>query len=191
MIARDNPFAPSRLEKVLAFDPTLIGTSWDDLESRWHLLGRRAAITGRHGAGKTSLLNAWGRRLEAGGHFILRLFFNREQNRLSDSDRAVLAECPGRTLLVDGDCHLPWLERRELRRASGTAAGILVARHTRGSWPELVRLKPDLQLARTLLDRAAPEFSARFQPVLDQRFTDLDANLRDLWLDCYGRLAKG
>ena len=51
MKARDNPFAPSRLERVLAFDPELIGSSWEALENRWEKLGRRAAVTGRHGAG--------------------------------------------------------------------------------------------------------------------------------------------
>lgn len=190
MIARDNPFAPSRLEKVLPFDPALIGTTWEDLETTWQRLGHRAAITGRHGAGKTSLLNAWEQRLGASGHPTARLSFNRERNRLDASDRAILRDCADKILLVDGDCHLPWLQRRELRRASRAAVGVLLARHHPGPWPALICLKPDLQLAETLLHRAAPQFAPHLQASLDQKLGNHRGNLRELWLDYYAQLSE-
>jgi hypothetical protein len=190
MIARDNPFAPSRLEKVLAFDPALVGTTWEDLDASWRQLGQRAAITGHKGSGKTSLLDAWGLRLEAAGRPTARLFFNLERNRLDASDREILRTCTGRILLVDCDCHLPFLQRRELRQASRTAAGVLLARHQPGPWPVLIRLHPDLQLAETLLHRAAPQFAPHLQASLHQKLGNHRGNLRELWLDYYAQLSE-
>ncbi|MCW1912532.1 hypothetical protein OJ996_03035 [Luteolibacter sp. GHJ8] len=192
MIARDNPFAPSRLEKVLAFDPALIGTTWENLDTLWLQHGQRAAITGHKGSGKTSLLQAWGLRLEAAGRPTARLFFNLERNRLDASDREILrtCTCTGRILLVDGDCHLPWLQRRELRRASRAAAGVLLARHQPGPWPVLIRLQPDLRLAETLLRRAAPQFASHLQASLHQKLGNHRGNLRELWLDYYAQLSE-
>ncbi|QJE96431.1 ATP-binding protein [Luteolibacter luteus] len=190
MIARENPFAPARLEKVLAFDPVLIGSTWELLESRWASLGFRGAICGRHGAGKTTLLRAWAKRLQERGQPPLRIFLNDEKRRLSPEDLRTLEECCGRILLIDGEQHLPWRERLLLRRASRHAAGKIAARWSPGSWPLICRLEPDPQLAAALLTRAAPEWVARFKPDLDRRLANCRGNLRELFLGCYDDLAS-
>ncbi len=185
MKARDNPFAPSRLERVLAFDPELIGTSWEALENRREKLGRRAAVTGRHGAGKTTLLAAWARRLEARGEGVIRLFFNDERRGLSDGDRELLRGCAGMHVMLDGETHLPWRERRLLRVLLAPAAGILAARHRRGSWPELIRLKSGPGLARALFQRIG---AASLPPgTLEREMRLCRGNLRELWLRLYDR----
>lgn len=186
MTARDNPFAPGRLRRVLGFDPALAGTTWDALESRWRELGCRAAVTGHRGSGKTSLLEAWAERLD---NAPLRLFFNDRHNDLDEADRALLASCSGKVLFVDGENHLSWLRRRELRRATREAAGVLVARHGRGGWPELIRLRSDPQQAALLLERAAPECAGRFLPEVERRLKRNRGNLRELFLGCYDDLA--
>ncbi len=188
MNARDNPFDPCRLERLLAFDPALAGTTWEALETRWRSLGHRAAVTGPHGAGKTTLLDAFATRLRQRGDPPLRLFFNEEHRRLSPADRETLRQSAGRTLLVDGDEHLPWRERRELRRAIRTAAKTLLARHRRGPWPELIRLKATPRLAFELLERIGPPGNSAF---ILNLFQAKKGNLRELWLACYDLAAGG
>jgi hypothetical protein len=188
MTARDNPFAPGRLRRVLGFDPRLVGRSWDELDAGWAALGRRAAVTGHRGSGKSSLLDAWAERLDEPP---LRLFFN-EIKRVPDAaDRARLADCAGRIVFVDGEDHLSWPQRRRLRRALRGAAGVLVARERRGPWPELARLRSDPALAAVLLDRAAPEWAGHFRVQLDARWQAAGGNLRELFLGCYDALASG
>lgn len=186
MTARDNPFAPGRLRRVLGFDPRLVGSSWDELEARWAALGRRAAVTGHRGSGKSSLLDAWAGRLDEPP---LRLFFNESKRAPDAADRARLAGCGGRIVFVDGEDQLSWPQRRRLRRALRTAAGVLVARERRGPWPELVRLRSDPALAAVLLDRAAPEWAGHFRPQAAARWQAAGGNLRDLFLGCYDELA--
>lgn len=186
MTARDNPFAPGRLRRVLGYDPRLAGGSWEALDARWEALGRRAAVTGHRGSGKSSLLDAWAARLDEPP---LRLFFN-ESKRVPDAaDRARLAACAGRVVFVDGEDHLSWPERLRLRRALRTAAGLLVARQRRGVWPELIHLRSDPALAAILLGRAAPDHAAPFQAQAEARWRIADGNLRELFLTCYDELA--
>jgi hypothetical protein len=186
MTARDNPFAPGRLRRVLGFDPRLAGSSWDALDARWAALGRRAAVTGHRGRGKSSLLDAWAARLDESP---LRLFFNESKRVPDDADRARLAGCAGRVVFVDGEDHLAWPERRRLRRALRAAAGVLVARGRPGPWSELIRLRSDPALAAVLLARAAPEWTAPFQAQAEARWRAAGGNLRELFLGCYDALA--
>ena len=188
MTARENPFAPGRLRRVLGYDPALAGTTWQALESRWRELGCRAAVTGHRGSGKTSLLEAWAGRFDEPP---LRLFFNDLHPDLDAADREVLASCTGKVLLIDGENHLSWFRRRELRRAARAAGGVLVARHGRGAWPELIRLRSDPEQARILLERAAPEWSGRFSAEAEVRWQKCGGNLRELMFGCYDELAAG
>ena len=189
MIARENPFAPARLEKVLAFDLALIGSSWEALEQRWEALGFRGVVCGRPGSGKTTLLRAWAKRLEEKGEAPLRIFLNEEKRCLSHEDHRTLTEIRGRILFVVGEQHLPWREKWLIRRASREAAGVLVTRWRAGLSPVVCLLKPDAQLAFQLMQRASPEHTTRFSPVLDRRLARHRGNLRELFLGCYDELA--
>lgn len=180
MKARDNPFATGRIERLLRFDPELVGTCWDTIEARWRELDRRACVVGHHGSGKTTFLDAFARRLEA-RQPVVRLFFNRSHHRLDDHDRELLAASAGAVVLVDGDGHLPWRERRELARTTGNAAGLLSARHRARGLPVLLHLRADLDLARRLAARLVD----REPPDLERRLRRRRLNLRELWMDCY------
>lgn len=188
MTARGNPFAPGRVRRLLGFDPALAGTSWEALDARWRGLGWRAAVTGHCGSGKTSLLDAWAVRLDEPP---LRLFFNDRHRVLEAEDRVLLACCAGKVLFVDGEDHLGWRERRELRRATLAARAVLVARHRAGGWPELVRLRSDPRQAAILLERAAPEWAEHFLPGIAPRWDRCGGNLRELLLGCYDEVAAG
>ena len=116
------------------------------------------------------------------------MFFNDRHRDFDAADRAVLASCAGKVLFIDGENHLPWLRRRELRRALQAAAGVLVARHGRGGWPELIRLRSSPVLAAILLKRASPEWAGRFLPEVESRWQTNRGNLRELLLGCYDDL---
>lgn len=182
MSATSNPFATGRLERLLAFDPSLAGESWEALEERWHSLGGRACVTGHHGAGKTTFLDAFACRL---GTPVRRLFFNDRHRRLDPEDRDKLEAVEGVVVLLDGDRHLPWRDRRALRRALEPAAGVLSARHRAGDLPVLIELSADLALARRLMNRIDADFAEALDASLPRLFKRHRGNLRELWLECY------
>ena len=184
--ARDNPFATRRVERCLVFDPALVGTRWSDLLERWDQLGGRACVVGPHGAGKSTFLDAFVDRLDAP---VVRFFFNRDKRCLSDDDLQKMEGGRGRIWIADGDTHLGFSERRRFHRASREAAGFLSARHRTRALPVLLRLKPDLALARVLLHRAHPEGARSLEPLVVEAFRRRRGNLRHLWLDCYDHLA--
>jgi hypothetical protein len=185
MNARDNPFAPGRLERVLGFDPALAGATWESLEEKWRTFGYRAAVTGHRGAGKSALLRAWAKRCDS----PVVLHFNEQRRRLDEADRRELAEGAGRLWFIDGEDYLHRSDRRELYQATKAAAGILVTRYRPGSWPELIRLASSPAIAEVLLERAAGAHGERFRRELPRRFGRCRGNLRELLLECYDDLA--
>ncbi|MCW1885082.1 hypothetical protein OKA04_10115 [Luteolibacter flavescens] len=185
MRAGENPFAPGRLERLLGYDPALAGTTWEALESRWHDLGRRAAVTGHRGAGKSALLRAWAQRCDS----PVVLHFNEQRRRLDEADRQQIATGAGRVWIIDGADYLALRDRPALHRAAKAAAGILVSRYRARGWPELLRLKSTPQLAGALLERISASHAGQFRFDLDARFRRCDGNLREFWLACYDDLA--
>jgi hypothetical protein len=180
--ATSNPFSTGRLERLLAFDPTLVGDSWEAIERRWESLGRRACVIGRHGAGKTTFLDAFAARQTRP---VVRLFFNDGHRRLSPGNRGTLRQLAGAVVLLDGDRHLPWRERRELARAVAPAHGVLRARHHRGRLPVLLSLRTDAELARRLLARIDPAAGPLLEPELPRLLRKHHGNLRELWLEAF------
>jgi len=186
MNAHDNPFATRRVEARLPFDPSLVGTDWESLRARWRQLDRRAGIVGPHGAGKSTLLDAVADRLEQP---VVRFFFNRDKCQLSSEDELLMEAGAGAVWLADGDGHLGFRDRRCFYKASQRAAGFLSARHQARGLPVLIRLKPDLALAKELLHRLHPTGAGGLEPTLAESFRKRRGNLRHLWLDCYDCLA--
>ncbi|MBB5350423.1 DNA topoisomerase IB [Haloferula luteola] len=185
MSACENPFATRRVEKLLSFDPRLCGTSWEELEDRWENMGRQACVTGRHGAGKTTFLDGFERHLEL-KYRVVRLFFHEGHRDLGKEERGLLSKLEGAVLLIDGDDHLPSLQRRELFRWAHDARGWLSARHRKQGIPELLRLAPDEVLVEVLWRRLLPE-SAGAHLDWAGRLEAHRGNLRELWLECYDR----
>jgi hypothetical protein len=181
MNARDNPFAPGRLERVLGFDPALAGTTWEALEEKWHALGCRVAVTGHRGAGKSALLRAWAKRCDA----PVVLHFNEQRRRLEEAGRRELDEGAGRLWFVDSEDYLHPSDRRELHHRAKAAAGMVVSRYRPGRWPELIRFASSTALAEVLLERAATTHGEHFRHALEQRFRRCRGNLRELLLECY------
>lgn len=122
------------------------------LADRFDSLGRRAAIVGPHGSGKTSLLAALAPVLAARGLAPRGLRLHRGERGLGPAGEQWLAGAgPGIVLVLDGSDELglaAWL--RVLAR-SRAAAGLLVATHRRGLLPVLHRCRPGPALLGELM----------------------------------------
>ena len=192
MKAHLNPFAPDRVQRLLPFDPELLGTTWEQVETRWQSLHCRAAITGPHGSGKTTFLHTFAEHLAKTSH-VETLFFHRNERHLSPEQKEQLAQLkdPAHTvLLADGEGHLSLKERRWLRNQSRRMAGYLVARHHRCTLPTLLSLKVTPQLAHQLLRQIHPAEAARRESDLPHLLRKKSGNLRELWLSLYDNYAS-
>lgn len=149
MSARDNPFATERLES-LPFRPPPGG--WGPLLARLDRLGRRAAVIGPRGRGKTALLEALAPRLDERG-FVPRLV--RHGSTPDHTGRRVSANvgspCANTIVLYDGAGKLgPWAWAM-LLRATRHAAGLVVTAHRTCPLPTWVRCRPDATTLRALV----------------------------------------
>jgi hypothetical protein len=195
MQARDNPFATDRVERVLAFNPEWAGTTWHAIETRWQKLGRRAILTGRHGSGKTTFLDAWKNRLSQNnqdiqdGHETLDLFLNREKTTLTPESWLALENCTEKTIILDGEEQLSWLARRKFHRLTRNAHALLVTRHRPSNLPTLLHLDPDITTLHLCVQQLAPDHYPRLTPDLPTWWNQTQGNIREALLLCYDAMA--
>lgn len=190
MSARHNPFATDRVERLLAFQPGWASTVWSEIETRWNKLGCRAAITGRHGSGKTTCLDAWQLRLEQQGRDVQRIFLNRDRRKLAEADWQGLRYCAGKVVLLDGEEQLAWVDRQRLQRLSRSADGLLVSRHRRFSLtglslPVVLHLDPGTEVLRRCVQILAPDQLDLLEPQLKIWWRQEKGNIRQILLRCY------
>lgn len=159
MWARENPFAAGRLH---ALQFRLPGIGWTTLEQRWIELGRRAAIVGPEGPGKTTLLEAWRRCFEAAGWRVRCWQLTRQHRHPDRLDRSNFWSRPAaeELVLLDGAEQLPpWRWQAWLYRMR-SAGGLLITSHRPGRLPTLIecRTTPELldELVATLLGGLSP-----------------------------------
>jgi hypothetical protein len=193
MRACDNPFRVQRLAR-LAY--RLEGTTWGALLARWDALGRRAALVGPEGRGKSTLLAELGNRLaERDGVHLRAVTLRRGERRLASAERARLLDgVEARDLLlVDGAQELAAWEWRRLRESSRAAGGLLVTSHRAGLLPTLheCRTTPALLddlLAELLREKPREEAIAKVAAA-DTLFARHRGNLRDALLAAYDAYA--
>jgi hypothetical protein len=189
MRARDNPFRSERIEQL---NYRLAGATWSDLLSRLEGFGFRAAIVGRHGTGKTTLLEQLAPRLAARG-WRTRLL------RLGTAQRAMgFRLCCGLSagvesqdiLLVDGAEQLSAMGWWRFCRASRNAGGVIITVHRPGRLPTLYECRSSVELlaelAGELLRLPAGEVRAEAEVLFERHGGDLREALRG-W---YDRLAE-
>lgn len=188
MRACDNPF---RSERVLQVRYRVQGATWEELLERWRAVGRRGAIIGPHGTGKTTLLETLEPRLHAQGFSTRFIRLNTERRNL---EPGVLNElCTGLTLqdvlLVDGAEQMSPLAWHWFRWRTRAAAGLLITTHAPGRLPAVWKC----HTSPTLLAEIAAGLLA-VEPVslrdrAEALFRKHQGNLRDAlreWYDLVG-----
>ena len=173
----DNPFRTERIDRLRY---RLAGVTLDDLAARFVALGRRAAIAGDHGAGKSRLLATLADHLEERGRPSLRIRCGRD--RLPSA-----AHLAGRLLVADELDQLSRLRRRLLLARAARAGGLLAAVHRiPRDLPLLHRCTVDASLVADLvrdLTGAPPP------PDLAPLLRDHAGNVRALFRHLYDRAA--
>lgn len=189
MKARENPF---RVEKLHQLSFRLPGMSLEQLQDRFEELGKRAAIVGADGTGKTTLFEQFVNRLHDRGRVIRAVRLSLEDRRLPgdfistkepiDSETTILA--------VDGADHLRKLDWRQLRRRSGRYQGLLITSHRPGMLPTLSHCKPSLELLDELVAELVPEQKKHFEPILPDLYKRHCGNIRECLRELYDRNAN-
>jgi len=194
MRACENPF---RVQRLARLSYRLEGTTWETLLEKWDALGRRAALVGTEGRGKSTLLGQLAERVAARDGCRVRLVtLRRGERRLASAERARLLDDADERdlLLVDGAQELSAWEWRRLRDASRNAGGLLVTSHRPGLLPTLHECRTTPELLGNLLDELL-----RDQPgdeaiasvaAADALFARHRGNLRDALLAAYDAYAS-
>jgi hypothetical protein len=143
--ARDNPFRTSRL---LTLPVHWAGIPLETLLSRWHAAGRRGALVGIHGTGKTTRLRALAVRLAVEGWTVVWVQWHDNGTTTPADWRAALRVAGPRTVLcLDGSENLGPFGAYRLRRYTRRAGGVLATRHRRSLFlPTLAIYAPDAAL---------------------------------------------
>jgi hypothetical protein len=143
--ARDNPFRTSRL---LALPVHWGHTPPETLLARWHAAGRRGALVGTHGTGKTTRMRALAARLATEGWTIIWMQWHDDGTTTPADWRATLrAAGPRDIVCLDGSENLGLLGAYRLHRYTRRAGGVLATRHRRSFLlPTLATYAPDAAL---------------------------------------------
>ncbi len=190
LAAKDNPFEMSRVERLLTYDPELIGADWESIEAGWESNARIGAVVGPHGSGKTAFLSAFGARLMGRGETVVELFFNRERRSWSPEirQRVEAAVQRGSILLVDGYEQLTFGARRQLGRAGQKGGGLCVSSHRRTTFPTMLRTHASPEILVSLVERLSPETQLT-ERELYAIFDGSGGNLREALWSCYDHYA--
>jgi len=190
MRARDNPFRSDRIEQ-LAF--RFSGDTWETLLERFLRLGRRGAIVGPEGTGKTTLLEQTAARLTDLGYRTALLRLTADDARQSAARVRKHAARLGRSdvLLLDGADHMPRLSWLRLRQAASRIGGLLITSHRPGLLPTIIETAASLSVVRDIVAELLGGSCAAVESVLPELLARRGGNvrlvLRDLY-DIYARL---
>jgi hypothetical protein len=188
MKARENPFATHRTDRLAFRLPP--GQSWPALLQRLEEMNYCGAIVGRHGSGKTILLEEMQEHLRERGFepHIIRLSNEssmREKEALPNLLRRI--EKPG-FILLDGAEQLSTRHWLPVRSAAGRAAGFVVTVHRVSRLPTWLECTTSPQLLEELVDELT---EMRLDPV---DANDLMArhfgNVRDCLRELYDHWAE-
>ena len=154
--ACQNPFRTSRLLALPAH--------WGDetprtLLARWHSAGRRGALVGPHGTGKTARLRVLAEILSREGWRTVWIQWHDDGATMPSDWVAALAELDSRTVvLLDGSENLGAFAAYRLHRRTRRAGGVLATRHHASLLLRtLARHRPDAEVFAAHVALLAPE----------------------------------
>ncbi len=182
MRARDNPFTVQRLQ-TLRYRPAQGPTEsmrWETLWLRFDALGRRAAVIGPEGHGKTTLLSEMARQWRSEGRDVRHARLRRGDRWLRAGERRLLfRDLEAHSLLiVDGADQLAPPARWLLKLRSRRAGGLLVATHQSSFLPTLWSCETSPRLLRALLAELGIDEDHRHGPGAEELFARHGGNLR-------------
>jgi hypothetical protein len=190
MKARENPF---RTEKVLQarFRLETIETdlSLEKLVRRWEKLGRRGAIIGPHGHGKTTLLEDLAELFQKQDEKTLFLRLAREKRRFSGAEwQQIQTASPDTILLCDGVEQLNRLNWARFKHISKRTCGVIITSHHAGMLPTLLECRTSPQLlsdiVKQILGTEAAQLGIDCEALWQRHQGDVRLALRELY-DCY------
>ena len=190
--ARENPFTTTRVRLALPFDPAWLGSDWESLEARLEASGRRVAVVGPHGSGKTTFLATLAERLGDQGKTVRSVLLNNERRRLPEADWSGLQResDAGVIILVDGFEQLSWVARARLNRVTRNADALIVTSHRRTRFPTLLKTATKVAMFQQFVQCLAPSAPWTAEE-LEVIFKQCQGNVREaLWV-CYDRYAAG
>ena len=135
MLARENPFRSDLIES-LRYE--MSAPEWDDLFARFHAYGRRGALVGPEGVGKTTLLEDLAPHLRQMGLRPRFIGLNRHQadwKTLLDGLNGGAAEIDA--ILLDGAEQLSRLQWLYFRWRTRRAGAVVITSHVTGLLPTL------------------------------------------------------
>jgi len=188
MRARDNPF---RTDRVLEVRYRPLRGTWDDLLTRLHALGYRAAIVGPQGSWKTTLLEDLAPRLRERGYAARELRLDAETPRFAPGflDRFVASLTPSDVVLFDGAEQLGLIAWTLFRHRCRAAAGLVITGHRPGRLPTLIETATTPELLAALVGQILGGEACEVEPILADLYARHDGNLRDALRELYDRYA--
>lgn len=163
------------------------GLSAEGLVDRLRGCGWRGQIVGPHGSGKSTLLASLVPAIEAAGRRVCLFELHDGQRRLPSGFPPREAAAQAAVVAVDGYEQLSHWSRFRLRRTcAGLGLGLLVTTHRAVRLPELLRTRPDLALARQIVDQLLAADRALVSPEkVAERFSARRGDLREMLFDLY------
>lgn len=153
--ADQNPFRTSRLLSL----PTHWGShSCEALLARWQAAGRRGALVGPHGTGKTTRLRALAASLATRGWRVVWIQWHDDGTSTPAHWRDKLRDCDARTVVcLDGSENLGLFSSYPLHRRIVSAGGVLATLHRASRrFPTLAWYAPDPELFADHAELLAP-----------------------------------
>lgn len=135
MLARENPFRSDRIESLRYEMPN---AEWDDLFARFQAHGRRGALVGPEGVGKTTLLEDLAPHLRRMGLRPRFIRLNRHRADWKTLRNGLGGEAPATdAILLDGAEQLSGLQWLFFKWRTRQAGAVVITSHVAGLLPTL------------------------------------------------------
>lgn len=188
LAARENPLC---LKWVTSVRYRFAQYDWNWHLARLRRLNYRAAIVGKRGTGKTTLLFELRDRLTASGIENHHVFLPQETADHTNLIAEALSKSHhGHVILVDGIARLRYSQRQKLFRKTKHRSGVVVSVHTACRLPTWIQTETNPALISDILrdlQLDLPDVQAAAQTA----FTKSNGNIRDALADLYDQFASG
>lgn len=188
--ARFNPFRSECVTRLAFRNP-----AFDKAEvlARWEAAGRRGALVGPHGHGKTTLLDECLADLTAAGETVLREKLSLGQRRIPGPflEKVRIESSRNAIVVLDGAEQLPWWRWRWFLRSLQKSQGCLITSHRDGQLPTLAFCDTSVDLLVDLVTELQGPVSSEQQAGLEQLFHTMQGDIRLCLRELYERYSDG